>query len=211
MLIFASPSFTARAVSHAAQAVQRSTHPLPSQVRNATSIPRAPTSRTGYQSLTQAVVNRLSGAGDRLPKPVFAVASRAATRALAGASTRPPTSVSATRFAFTGLVLRNGRFSAADALASFSNASRAARTTAAPAPAAHFSRSVVSVAAAATVAAPAPTKQDAPSAMAPLPSPSPPPAGEGEAAMNRIALIRQQWQSGFHDTPYVSKAVSRTL
>ncbi|MBD8635956.1 hypothetical protein [Stenotrophomonas sp. CFBP 13725] len=207
MLIHPSPSFTARAVSLAAQTVQRSTHLTPSQVRNAA------TGRSGYQPLTQAVMNRLSGAADRLPKPVFTVAPRAATRALAGASMRPPASVSATRCAFTGLALRNGRFSAAAALASLSNASRAARTTAAPPPAANFSRSVVAVAvaAAAAVAAPVPPKQEAAPPTAPLPSPSRPTAGAGEAALKRIAHIRQQWQSGFHDVPYASRAVSRTL
>ncbi len=207
MLIFPSPSFTARAVSHAAQAVQRSAHLLPTQVRNATPTPRALTNRPGYQPLTQAVVNRLSGAGGPVPKPVFTVASRAP----ADASMHPPARMSATRCAFTGLPLRNGRFSAADALSSFSKVSRTVCRTATPPPAATFRRSVVAVAAAAAVAAPVPPKQDAPPATAPLPSPSRPTAGEGEAALNRIALIRQQWQSGFHDIPYVSRAVSRTL
>jgi len=209
MLIHPSPSFTARAVSLAAQTVQRSTHLTPSQVRNAA------TGRSGYQPLTQAVMNRLSGAADRLPKPVFTVAPRAATRALAGASMRPPASVSAARCAFTGLALRNGQFSAAAARASLCNFSRTVRTTAAPPPAANFSRSVVAVAVAAAtaaaVAAPVPPKQEAASATPPLPSPSPPTAGEGEAALERIKLIRQQWQSGFHEVPCVSRAVSRTL
>lgn len=207
MLIHPSPSFTARAVSLAAQAVQRSTHLTPAQVRNAA------TGRSGYQPLTQAVMNRLSGAADRLPKPAFAVASHAATRALAGASMRPPASVSAARCAFTGLALRNGQFSAAAARTSLCNFSRTARTTAAPPPAANFSRSVVAVAvaAAAAVAAPVPPKQDTAPPTAPLPSPSRPTAGAGEAALKRIAHIRQQWQSGFHDVPYASRAVSRTL
>lgn len=207
MLIHPSPSFTARAVSLAAQTVQRSTHLTPSQVRNAA------TGRSGYQPLTQAVMNRLSGAADRFPKPVFTVASRAATHALAGASKRPPASVSATRCAFTGLALRNGQFSAAAARASLCNFSRTVRTTATPPPAANFSRSVVSVAVAATaaVAAPDPPKQEAAPATAPLPSPSLSTLPEGEAALTRIALIRQQWQSGFHDVPYASRAVSRTL